>query len=85
MQELLQRHGKPWERLEVLHFWVLVMACLQTNEGAQRRWFAGEVRMVGERMGVGGRVEAGEELRRLLWIDDVYGYKLHELQSDIWP
>lgn len=41
--------------------------------------------MVGERIGVGGRVEAEEELRRLLWIDDVHGYKLHELQSDIWP
>jgi len=82
---LLQRHGKPWEGLEVLHFWVLVMAFLQTNVGAQRDWFAGEVRMVGEGIGVGRRVEAEEELRRLLWIDDVHGYKLRELQSDIWP
>jgi hypothetical protein len=82
---LLTKHDKEWGGLEMLHFWVLVVALLQSTPGSERTWFVEEVRKLAGKLGINSYVEAEVQLRELLWMSDVHGRKLSELKGDIWP
>jgi hypothetical protein len=84
LQALLTKNDKEWDGLEMLHFWVIVVALLQSTPGAERNWFAEEVKKLAGKLGIASCIEAEVHLRELLWMNDVHGRKLLELQGDIW-
>ena len=84
-QGLMERHASGrWEGLENLQFWVLMVAFLQVPEGPRRAWFAQEVRRVARELGISSCAQAEVQLKRLLWMDNVHGHRLRQLQEEIW-
>jgi hypothetical protein len=85
LRTLLTEHDKEWDGLEMMHFWVLMVAFLQSSPGSERIWFVEEVRKLAGKLGINSYVEAEVQLRESLWMSDVHGRKLSELKGEIWP
>lgn len=84
LRRLLEEHNTDWEGLEKLQFWVLTVAVLQSNAGSERNWFIDRMRTIGVKLGITSKIQADAHLRELLWINDIHGRKLMELQDEIW-
>lgn len=80
LKAFLDMSSETWGGLGLLRMWCLTLGAIEST-GPLRVWYIEELKRAIEKLGVEFWDEAEEQLREVLWFEDVHSPMFHDSQS----